>query len=307
MSSTKQLKTRIRSVGNIRKITKAMELVSVSKMKRAVDALLRTRPYAAGAWEVLRDLAVVAPAYRHPLLGEERELKRVLLLLTTSDRGLCANFNSAVLSRVEKFLAELPEGASADIVTLGKRGREAAARRGWNLVASFDHLSVLPSAGDVQPIATLLTRGFIEGRYDHVFLCYTDFVSAIRQEVALEQLLPLRESERLGEARRKGKQSGTEERVFSRERLSRFEFLFEPSGKAVFEYVLPRLVEVQIFQGILESIASEHAARMVAMKNATDAAADIVRDVTFTFNQIRQSAITQEIAEISTGSMVRNL
>ena len=304
MSSTKQLKTRIRSCGNIRKITKAMELVSVSKMKRAVDALLRTRPYAAGAWEVLRDLAAVAPSHRHPLLGKERELRRVLLLLTTSDRGLCANFNSAVLSRVEKFLAGLPAGVSADIVTLGKRGREAAARKGWSLVASFDHLSVLPSVEDIRPIADLLTRGFTEERYDHVFLAYTDFVSAIRQEVALEQLLPLHKSARLGEARRGSEAARAGQRALARERLRRIEFLFEPSGKHVFEYVLPRLIEVQVFQGILESIASEHAARMVAMKNATDAAADIVRDVTFTFNQIRQSAITQEIAEISTGAMM---
>ncbi|MDP3735164.1 MAG: ATP synthase F1 subunit gamma [bacterium] len=304
MSSGKQLKTRIRSVGNIRKITKAMELVSVSKMKRAVDALLRTRPYAEGAWEVLRDLRAVALGERHPLLGEERELKRALVLLTTSDRGLCANFNSAVLGRVEKFLAELPEGASADIVTLGKRGREAAARRGWNLVASFDHLSVLPSAEDIEPIATLLTRGFIEGRYDHIYIVFTDFVSAIRQEVALEQLLPLHENARLGAAWRVGEGAVNTTRALARERLRRIEFLFEPSGKAVFEYVLPRLVSVQIFQGILESIASEHAARRLAMKNATDAAADIVRDVTFTFNQMRQSAITQEIAEISTGAMM---
>jgi len=303
MSSGKQLKTRIKSVGNIRKITKAMELVSVSKMKRAVDALLRTRPYAESAWEVLRDLRAVAASHRHPLLSEERELKRALILLTTSDRGLCANFNSAVLGQVEKFLAELPEGVSAAIVTLGKRGREAAARRGWNLVASFDHLSVLPSAEDIEPIATLLTRGFTEGRYDHVFIVFTDFVSAIRQEVALEQLLPLCESARLGAARRVGERAENRAHAEARERLRRIEFLFEPSARAVFEYVLPRLVSVQIFQGILESIASEHAARRLAMKNATDAAADIVRDVTFTFNQMRQSAITQEIAEISTGAM----
>lgn len=303
----KGVQARIRSVQNINKITKAMELVSVAKMKKSVAAVLEARPFAEHAWDVLQSLSSVLGPEAHPFLYTAVEPKRVLLVVMTTDRGLCGSFNTEIARYGEQFGRELEHVEQTDYVLFGKKGEQIARRNQWRVRAAFSGLSVIPTAQEMMPATQLISEAFLQKEYDHVFLIYTDFVSTITQKARVHQLLPLQRSEDLGaveegsdahkNASSAADQNGTRANT---------EFLFEPSQQEVLEYILPRLIEVQIYQAILESSASEHSARMVAMKNASEAASDMVQDLTFAFNQIRQSSITQEIAEIAAGKAALN-
>lgn len=296
-AGTKDIKERISSIQNIRKITKAMELVSVSKMRRAVNAVTASRPYAEHAWGILRTLSRSVSDKAHPFLKAQKGTGNVLIVLITSDRGLCGGFNSDILRKADVFISELGAGERVEVITVGKKGAALASRRGWNVVASFSGLSIIPTTSEIAPLMILIRDGFLNGVYSRVYLAYTDFISTIRQEPVIHRLLPIRYSETLGSV---GEENRERESVAEEEDKA-IEFLFEPEKTEVLSYILPRLVETQIYQALLESIASEHSARMVAMKNASDAAGDIVDDLTFTWNQLRQADITREIAEISAG------
>lgn len=298
-SSTRLIRRRIKSVTNTRKITKAMELVAAAKMRKAVAAVLATRPYAEAAWRAIRELAKVTDPTLHPLLREREGTGRTLVVLYSSDRGLCGGFNAQLLRAFGKFLAG--RTTPVDLVTIGRKGQDAARRRGLSVIATFTDLSNNPVVTDIRPIADIAIGDFIKkGGYDDVFLAFTDYRSAMTQVPHVAQILPITRIEGLGdvsEAVEEGKQAAKDAKAYG----GANEYVFEPSPEKVLDVMLPRLVEAQIYQALLESSASEHAARMMAMRSATDAAEDMIGDLTLTYNQARQAGITREIAEISSG------
>ncbi|MBI4457469.1 ATP synthase F1 subunit gamma [Candidatus Uhrbacteria bacterium] len=294
--SPRLIRRRIKSVTNTRKITKAMELVAASKMRKAVSAVLASRPYAAAAWRAVGELAKVTESKHHPLLARRDKIKRVLVVLFTSDRGLCGGFNAQLLKATADFMKGVPH--EVDFVTVGRKGQDALRRQGAKIVATFTDLGNNPKSTDIRPIADLATSDFVAGAYDRVFIATTDFRSALVQKPVVQELLPLIRVAGIGKVDGQPEMSGGEDLHVAE---SGHEFVFEPSPAAVLDRMLPRLVEVRLYQALLESSASEHSARMLAMRSASDAAADMIDDLTFTFNQARQAGITREIAEISSG------
>lgn len=293
-ANTKIIKRRIQSIGNTKKITKAMELVAASKMRRAVNSVLATRPYSNLGWETVAELANKTDQRLHPLLRVSDEVRKILVISIASDRGLCAGFNAQLGKKVVGFVGEHPKVEVRDFVTVGKKITDLAKTLQWNIVATFTQLSNNPSILDIRPVAQLVIDDFVAEKYDKVYLAYTDFESSIKQIPHVHQLLPITKARLLGEV-------GVIKEKEKAEHKYSYEYKFEPTPQEVLDMMLPRLVEVQIYQAILESSASEHAARMVAMKNASDAASDMIDDLTFTFNQARQATITREISEISAG------
>lgn len=300
MINTKAINRRIKSVVNTKKITKAMELVAASKMRKAVAAVLSSRPYAQMAWSLVSRLEQKGEE-AHPLL-KKSESKRALAILVTSDRGLCGGFNAQVIRVANEFVRSRPEG-SVDVIAIGRRGEAWARRRKLPLKASFGDVLAggAPPATKVRPLSRLARNGFTAGEYGEVAVIYTDFVSSILQKPRAKTLLPLTRDSELGEI--SGQSSGVRAQQPDSElrALSSGEYVFEPDARTVLDQLLPRVAEAQLYQAVLESLASEHSARMLAMKNATDAAADMIDDLRLTFNQARQAGITQEIAEISAG------
>ena len=296
--NTKAINRRIKSVVNTKKITKAMELVSASKMRKAVAAVLASRPYAQMAWGLAGKLEGRGDE-AHPLTVKRPKVARTLAFLLTSDRGLCGGFNAQVLRVASEFLRNRPEG-SVEFATIGRRAEAWVRRRRQPLKASFEGLMAggAPPAAKLRPLARMAKDGFLKGEYDEVALIYTDFVSSILQKPRVKTLLPLSRDEQLGEV---GVQTSDDRASQSDIRSLNSAYLFEPDPASVLDALLPRIAEAQLYQAVLESLASEHSARMLAMKNATDAAGEMIDDLRLTFNQGRQAAITQEIAEISAG------
>jgi len=303
--STRIIRRRIKSVGNTRKITKAMELVAAAKMRKAVGGVLASRPYSSLAWETIRALGGTEQSRLHPLLQQREKVSRILVVLITSDRGLCGGFNAQMLKKITDY-ARAEKEAPIDFITIGKRGQDALTRMNLPIIASWNGLSALPTVVDVRPVATFAMQEFLNRKYDKVVLAYTDFISSLRQAPKVRQLLPLVRIPGLGAAEDVAAgselgQSETPEHPAEEHFATGTEYVFEPSPFAVLDLMLPRLVETQVYQAVLESSASEQSARMLAMRNATDAAGDMIDDLSFTYNQARQAAITREIAEISAG------
>jgi len=294
--STKIIRRRIKSITNTRKITKAMELVAASKMRKAQLATLATRSYADRAWAFIADLASKTDPSLHPLLAQKSEIKKVCLVLITSDRGLCGGFNAQMIKKTAEFIKkQVGEGKETEIITVGKKGRDFSTRHKFKIAADFVNLSSVTKLVEIRAVSKIILDDFRGGKYDEIHLAYTDFISTISQKPKLIKLLPF-SRERDVELGRAGK----EKEAASAPEFD-YEFLFEPSPNQVLDHLLPRMLETQIYQAILESNASEHSARMVAMKNASDAASDMIFDLTLSYNQVRQAAITREIAEISGG------
>ncbi len=276
--STKIIKRRIRSVTNTKKITKAMELVSAAKMRKAVRNTLASRAYAGTAWEIVLRLSEKADRSHHPLFAE-REAKKVAVILVSANRGLCGAFNSNI---ARKALGITKNHGVIDFLTLGKKARDVIRREGATIGADFEKQDVTTAVAQISALAHTVIDGFTKGVYDRVYVAYTHFVSSLRQEAIVKQLLPI-------------------EGVPAETKRTDYEYVFEPDPTHLFNDLLPRLITVQVYQATLESDASEHSARMLAMRNATDAAGDMISDLTLSFNQARQAGITQEIAEISGG------
>lgn len=301
MAKTREIRRRIRSITSTRKVTKAMELVASAKMRRAVAATHAARGYADLAWKLLLNVAQRTDAERHPLL-RRGEAKRIGLVLVTSNRGLVGSFNTQLIGAVLGFLRAneriVPE--AVDIVLVGRKGRAPLVRAGYNLAAAFEKLDVISDIAHVRPIARVVIDDFLAAKLDRVVLAYTDFRSTLVQRPVVRQILPIAPAAVIaGEA---GVFDNGERGAVIRaeaETERRFEYLFEPNPDTVLEALLPRLLEMQIYRALLESAASEHAARMVAMQSATDAAGDLIDELTLAFNQARQQSITQDLAEIS--------
>lgn len=295
-ATAKTIKRRIKSVRNTRKITKAMELVAASKMRRAIQSVLGTRPFAKLSWETIRAVSRAAGEIDHYLLRENTESNKILLVLFTSDRGLAGAFNANMIkAAIEQVKKIEGEGMTIDAVCVGRKGLQTLERRKTAVVAHFEELSNKPRFEDIVPVARLVLDEYKKGTYRKVIVAYTDFISALLQKPNVIELLPLGTPEKTDEL------GSIEKRKAEAEPRDATEYIFEPDPKQVLERVLPRLVETMMYQALLESSASEHSARMLAMRNASDAAGEMLDDLTFTYNRIRQAGITQEIAEISSG------
>lgn len=310
--NTKAIKRRIKSVGNTRKITKAMEMVSAAKMRRSVESALNTRTYAKLAWDLLVNLSKSQKAII-PLLSV-RPVKRLLVILITSNRGLCGSFNANIIRKTAEQVKnpagianqrvagkELKPGEKieVDVIGVGKKGADFAKKMQYNLTASFSHFSDTPNFNDVMPISRLAIKDYELKKYDKVVVAYTDYQSAIRQTPKLRQVLPISEHDLEKMINEMG-ETKTDKNIKAVLELN--EYLFEPNRTEVLKMILPRLVESQIYQAVLESAASEHSARMMAMRNASDAAEDMISELNLNFNKARQAGITQEIAEIAGGA-----
>jgi len=313
--NTKAIKRRIKSVSSTKKITKAMEMVAAAKMRKAVDTALKTRTYAKLAWEILVDLSKTQKS--NIALLETRPVKKVLLILITSNRGLCGSFNSNIIKKTALQMQN-PKNLSRqriagkdlttdgpieiDVLGLGKKGAEFAKKMNYNLIASFTDISDTPSLNDVMPVIKMAIGEYTKQNYDKVVIAYTDFKSAINQVPKLRQVLPISEHDLEKMIEEIGEEDLQKEKtkIVADEKIS--DYLFEPSKDKVLEIILPRLVESQVLQAALESSASEHSSRMMAMRNASDAAVEMIGELNLNFNKARQAGITQEIAEIAGGA-----
>lgn len=314
MASSLDIKRRIRSINSTRKITRAMEMVSAAKMRRAVASVLGVRPYAHAAWDVLTNLA---RAFENSQLGllEVRPVKNVLVVVVTSDRGLCGSFNTQIAKKIKEEIAN-PEKLKInrigkqkiesgiknqelgiDFITIGKKGEGIVRKLQKEIIAAFADAGKFATVADIKAVAKIVEAEYLAKKYDKVVAIYTDYVSAVTQQTRIRQVLPISQidiEKQIAEMDVLAKEYGLNQ--------PKVEYKVEPNPEAVLEFVLPRLIEMQLFHAVLESQASEHSARMLAMRNATDAASEMSSDLTLAYNQIRQGKITQEIAEISAGS-----
>lgn len=313
MASGKEIRRRIKSIKGTGKITKAMEMVSAAKMRKAVSQVLAIRPYAHSAWSVLTNLSRVFNHENHGLL-EVREVKSILAIVVTSNRGLCGSFNANIFRKIkeeldnpeklkvnrfglEKIDSKISnEDLKIDFVTIGKKGENFVRRLNKKIVATFSDLATVPNIEDVRPLLKVVVDDYLNKKYDKVVVFYTDYISTVKQETRIRQILPISKidiEKQIAEMDVLAKEYDLDEPVV--------EYKVEPSPEEVLNYILPRLIEMQVYHAILESNASKESAQMVAMKNATEAAMEMADDLTFAYNQIRQMKITQEIAEISAG------
>jgi F-type H+-transporting ATPase subunit gamma len=296
------IRRKIKGFKSTRQVTKAMELVSASKMRRAVQQAVALREYASLSWEILERIAAKMDSGEldaHPSL-RERPVKKVLAILFTSDRGLCGSLHSHLFRANAAYLQKLkaiPTFEFIEYIAVGRKGQQHLARGKHNIIAAFPALSNRPTFQDVLPIKKLASDKFNDGTYDHVVILYTDFISALVQEPSIKVLLPFSPStlKEMIATLMQGKKRAPSAFMNDDKR----EYTFEPSAGEVLSAILPQLTEVQVYQAVLEAAASEHSARMVAMRNATDNASEIIDDLTLTYNRSRQANITGELAELS--------
>jgi F-type H+-transporting ATPase subunit gamma len=293
--NTKTIRRRIKSVGSTKKITKAMEMISAVKMRRAVGNVLATRNYATRAWQMLVDVAAKTNVNLHPLL-KKRPVEKIALILIASNRGLAGGFNSRVLMEANNFLKKFEsESKNIDIFINGKKAKKIYHQFGYNIAAEFEKKDLTLNITEIYPISKMIINDYKNNKYDAVYLCYTDYISAVKQISKTHKLLPIEQNTDSS----LGNIGENEQTAFVARET---EFLFEPNPIMVLDSLLPKLIEMQIYQAALESDASEHSARMMAMRNASDAAEEMINELNYNFNKARQAAITQEISEIVSGA-----
>ncbi|MCX6752358.1 MAG: ATP synthase F1 subunit gamma [Candidatus Nomurabacteria bacterium] len=302
MAGTKEIKRRIKSVKNTKKITKAMELVSASKMKRAVASTLASRLYSEYSWEILTSVAKNVEELDHPLFNERNKKNitgKILLILITSNRGLCGAYNAQVVKKTISLLKN--QNVKIDVVTIGKKGDVAMRRLGVKVIATFAELSDRIFLSEIIPISKLAMDEYIALHYDKVLVAYTDFISALTQRANVKQILPVSKTDlkELIESMEKIEHEKKVEDGPSQDR--KVNYLFEGDKIKLISSLAEKLTRMQIYQMLLESNASEQSSRMVAMKNASDASGEMIDDLTLAFNKARQANITREISEISAG------
>ena len=305
MAGTKEIKRRIKSVKNTKKITKAMELVAASKMRRAVAQTLSSRLYSEYSWELLTSLSSKLEETTHPFFNEQKEGK-TLLVLVTSNGSLCGGYNSQIIKRAVAMLKNT-DPSTVDIIAVGKKGDGAMRRIGQNIIASFTELPAVLHLQDIVPLSRMIADEYKKGTYSQVHVAYTDFVSALTQKPNIRQLLPISKQEIkdvIGELKKEDggfllQENGN--RIELEQPKHDIPYIFEGDINTLIETLAEKLVRMQIYQMLLESGASEQSARMVAMKNASEAAGEMISDLTLVFNKARQAGITQEISEISAG------
>jgi F-type H+-transporting ATPase subunit gamma len=289
MPSLRDIRRRIRSIRNTAKITKAMELVAASRLRRAQMRVTAARPYAEAMRSLVAELGAQAPSGAgalHPLLMQ-REVRTVGVLLVTPDRGLAGSLNTNIIRRGTEVILEheRADGQTVQVVTVGRKGQDFLARRGRTLLGTFTGMVATVRYDDVIPIARVITDSFVSGAIDRALLIYPRFVSTLSQRPEVVQLLPITPSESSGH-----------------ERARRLDYIFEPDPQSILEQLLPRYVEVLIYQAVLETAASFFSAQMVAMRNATENANDLVQSLSLTYNKVRQANITNQVTEIASAA-----
>lgn len=311
MAKTKEISRRIKSITSTKKITRAMEMVAASKMRKATEAVLKTRTYANLSWETILNLSenisLQDKDAMHPLLKSRNEVKKVAVILITSNRGMCGGYNSAIINKVKESIKKHSE-TPVEFILLGKKG-EAVYGQNYKVAAQFDKSDLAEDSSEAKPIIDLVIKDYLAEKYDKIFVAYTDFVSPIKQVPRMKQLLPIDvnvEDSYLGIVA-DPKISVDKKLVEEKEKKhlgdeSGREYIFEPSAYEVLDELIPRLLLVQVYQAILEANASEHSARMSAMHQATEAATDMLKELKLYYNKARQAGITAEIAEISAGA-----
>lgn len=297
MPSAREMRLRIRSVRNIAQVTRALEAVSASKVKKAQQATFATRAYAAKAWEVLTDLSTepVEGKILHPLLAVRPDVRSITAVFICGDRGLAGAYNTNMVRAALNFARA--QTVPIRWITVGRKGRDMLLRRRQNIVADFSNqLSAAPPVREVHPIARAAIDDFLRGDADEVVLVYSDFVNTLTQRPTVKRLLPILPGQAAGEPI--SDHVGTPGAA----RPARYVYIYEPSPEGILDVVLPRFTELQIYQAVLESLASEHSARMVAMRNATDNANELVAGLRMTYNKARQQAITNDLLDIAGGA-----
>ncbi len=294
MTTAREMKQRIKSVNNISQVTRALEAVSASRVRKAEEAVRKSRPYASKAWQVLRHLSLLPDRdWVHPLLERREQIRSVLTLVITGDRGLAGAYNSNIIRFTLRMMRDVE--APVSYVTVGRKGREILRRRGVDFRAEFSDLPAEPTFADVSAIGRLVLDEYLDSQADQVVLIYTDFINMLRQKPTLKQLLPLElnpdfETEEPDPLRPEEIGEGPQP-----------SYIYEPGEEELINFILPRFTQLQVYQAIQESLASEHAARMVAMRNATDNAEELAERLQLQYNKARQQAITGEMLDIVGG------
>ena len=291
MPNTREVRLRIKSVRNIAQVTQALQAVSASKVRKSMQAMYDTRPYASKAWQVLTHIAAQPGRDTlHPLLTKRADIKNVLVVMISGDRGLAGAYNTNIVRFTLQHFNDYQVPVS--YITVGRKGREMLFRRRKKILAEFSNLPAAPTFVDVSAIGRLAVDEFVEGHYDEVFLVYSDFINLVRQEPAIKKLLPLEVET--------GAQC-VEDYTRVEKKLSA-SYIYEPGQTQILDEIVPRFTSLQVYQAIMESLASEHAARMVAMKNATDSATALGDALQLEYNQVRQESITSEMLDIAGGA-----
>ena len=284
MPGTREIRNKIKSVQNTRKITKAMEMVAASKMRRAQERMRAARPYAEKIRNVAAHLSQANPEYKHPFLVERDTINRAGMIVITTDKGLCGALNTNVLRLALSRLKEWEsQGEGFDVCCIGNKGLGFMQRLGANVVSQVTGLGDQPHIEKLIGAVKVMLDGYTVDRFDRVMLVYTRFINTMKQEAVMEQLLPL-----------SGERLGTPEGAW--------DYIYEPDAREVLDQALTRYIETVIYQAVAENLASEQSARMVAMKSASDNAADLIDELTLIYNKNRQAAITKEISEIVGGA-----
>jgi F-type H+-transporting ATPase subunit gamma len=291
MPNAREVRLRIRSVKNIAQVTRALQAVSASKVRKSMQALMNTRPYAVKAWQVLRHIAAQPGRENlHPLLTRSTKLENILVVLVTGDRGLAGAYNANVVRfALHRFVdSTLP----VSYITVGRKGRDLMMRRRQTVIAEFSNLPAAPTFGDVSAIGRLAVDEYLSGKADEVYLIYTDFINMARQVPTIKKLLPLEIDEGQGRVAEFAPAAGG----------PAASYIYEPGQEQILNEIVPRFTALQVYQAIIESLASEHAARMVAMKNATDSASALADSLQLEYNKARQQTITNELLDIAGGA-----
>lgn len=284
MAVGSEIVTKIKSVKSTRKVTTALEMVSASKIKKAQDQMQATRPYTRKVRQIIGHLAAATPEYKHPFL-KDNDATRVGYIVISTDRGLCGGLNSGVFKKCVQHMQEWQaKGSGVDVVTVGNKAASFFKNVDVNLKANISSLGDTPELIDLIGVVKVMLDAFENGEISHLYLVFNDFVNTMTQTPMVDQLLPLPED------------------ATSVERSDNWDYLYEPSAQKVLDHLLTRYIESLVYQGVLENLASEHAARMVAMKAASDNASDLIKDLQLVYNKARQAAITQEISEIVGGA-----
>jgi F-type H+-transporting ATPase subunit gamma len=302
-ASLKDLRKKIKSITSTKKITQAMQMVAASKMQKAINRAQLLRNYSYLAWEVIKNIAARTDIAKHRLLIKKEQEKNILLILITSNKGLCGSLNAQILRKISSYIKEKQaSNINVNIITMGNKGRNFISRYYKDkLIADFPMPDRLVEFVDITPLTKIVFDEYGNNKYDRVCIFYNQFVSSLLQKPIRRQILPIPDLNELEEYQVTGR---SEQNIADEPKkiISNSEYKFEPDTSQVLDLILPKIIQSQIFQIILEASASEHSARMVSMKNATDNAEDLIDDLQLTYNSMRQAAITQGLSEITAGA-----
>ena len=295
MANSREIRVKINSVKNTKKITKAMEMVAASKMRKAQERMRAARPYGAKIRAVMRRMSHAKTEYQHPLLQKREQIKNVGLIIVTSDKGLCGGLNTNVLrAAVGKVKEWTQEGKQVQVCAIGNKGFGFMQRMNANIVSYLTHMGDTPAMDKLLPAVTVMLDNYFKGEIDAIYLCSTVFVNTMKQEPTLMQLAPIVD------------QPDTISKTETDDKLGIWEhhwdYIYEPDAKEILDTLLPRYIEYTVYQAVSEHMASEQSARMVAMKAASDNAGNLIDELTLIYNKTRQAAITKELSEIVGGA-----